>query len=108
LYKLDRSHKALLLLASGVLKSFLMSIVSSYVFCGSINPYVLFFHCISNVAFVGVSIAAVALIGAFFGYYIIKLKPFDSIFPNLMMGDFIVTAMYFGASFTAPSIIAQK
>jgi hypothetical protein len=70
--------------------------------------YVLFFHCINNVPFVGVSTAAVALIGAFFGYYIIKLKPFDSIFPNLMMGDFIVTAMYFGASFTAPSIIASK
>jgi hypothetical protein len=111
LYKLDQSHKALLLLASVVVKSFLMAIVSSYVFCGSINPYVLFFHCINNVPFVGVSIAAVALIGAFFGYYITKLKPFDSIFPNLMMGDFIdfiVTAMYFGASFTAPSIIASK
>lgn len=108
MYKLDRSHKALLLLASVVLKSFLMSIVSSYVFCGSINPYVLFFHCINNVAFVGVSIAAVALIGAFFGYYITKLKPFDSIFPNLMMGDFIVTAMYFAAAFSAPSIIASK
>jgi hypothetical protein len=108
LYKLDRSHKALLLLASVVLKSFLMSIVSSYVFCGSINPYVLFFHCINNVPFVGVSIAAVALIGVFFGYYITKLKPFDSIYANLMMGDFIVTAMYFGASFSAPSIIASK
>ena len=65
LYKLDRSHKALLLLASVVLKSFLMAIVSSYVFCGSINPYVLFFHCINNVPFVGVTIAAVALLGAF-------------------------------------------
>jgi hypothetical protein len=85
-----------------------MAIVSSYVFCGSINPYVLFFHCINNVPFVGVSIAAVALLGAFFGYYITKLKPFDSIFPNLMMGDFIVTAMYFGASFSAPSILASK
>lgn len=108
MYKLDRSHKALLLLASVVLKSFLMAIVSSYVFCGSINPYVLFFHCINNVPFVGVSIAAVALLGAFFGYYITKLKPFDSIFLNLMMGDFIVTAMYFGASFSAPSILASK
>jgi hypothetical protein len=106
--KLDRSHKALLLLASVVMKSFLMSIVSSYVFCGSINPYVLFFHCINNVPFVGVSIAAVAIIGAFFGYYITKLKSFDSIFPNLMMGDFIVTAMFFGAAFSAPSIIASK
>ncbi len=85
-----------------------MSIVSSYVFCGSINPYVVFFHCIDNVPFVGASIAAVAIIGTLFGYYIIKLKSFDSIFPNLMMGDFIVTAMYFGASFSAPSIVASK
>ena len=106
--KLDRSHKALLLIASVVIKSFLMSIVSSYVFCGSINPYILFFHCVNNVPFVGVSVAAVAIIGAFFGYYITKLKSFDSIFPHLMMGDFIVTAMYFGASFSAPSIIASK
>ncbi len=106
--KLDRSHKALLILASVVLKSFLMSIASSYVFCGSINPYVVFFHCIDNVPFVGASIAAVAIIGTLFGYYIIKLKSFDSIFPNLMMGDFIVTAMYFGASFSAPSIVASK
>ena len=106
--KLDRSHKALLILASVVVKSFLMSIVSSYVFCGSINPYVLFFHCTDNVPFVGASIAAVAIIGTLFGYYIIKLKSFDSIFPNLMMGDFIVTAMYFAASFSAPSIIASK
>jgi len=106
--KLDRAHKALLLLASVVVKSFLMAIVSTYVLCGSINPYVLFFHCINNVPFVVASVAAVALIGAFFGYYITKLKSFDSIFPHLMMGDFIVTAMYFGASFSAPSIIASK
>jgi hypothetical protein len=106
--KLDRSHKALLILASVVVKSFLMSIVSSYVFCGSINPYILFFHCIDYVPFVGASIAAVAIIGTLFGYYITKLKSFDSIFPNLMMGDYIVTAMYFGASFSATSIIASK
>jgi hypothetical protein len=85
-----------------------MSIVSSYVFCGSISPYVLFFHCINNVPFVGGSIAAVAIAGAIFGYYITKLRSFDSIFPNLMMGDFIVTAMYFGASFSATSFIASK
>jgi hypothetical protein len=40
-----------------------MAIVSSYVFCGSINPNVLFFHCIENVPFVGGSIAGVAIIG---------------------------------------------
>lgn len=108
MYKLERSHKALLLLASVVVKTFLMAIVSSYVFCGSTHPYVFFFHCIENVPFVGGSIAAVAIIGTLFGYYISKLRSFDSIFPNLMMGDFIVTAMYFGASFSAPSIIASK
>lgn len=106
--KLERSHKALLLLASVVVKTFLMAIVSSYVFCGSTNPYVLFFHCVENAPFVGGSIAAVAIMGALFGYYISKLRSFDSIFPNLMMGDFIVTAMYFGASFSATSIIASK
>ena len=106
--KLERSHKVLLFLASVIVKSFMMSIVSSYVFCGSISPYVLFFHCIDNVPFVGASIAAVAIAGAIFGYYITKLRSFDSIFPNLMMGDFIVTAMYFGASFSATSFIASK
>jgi hypothetical protein len=106
--KLERSHKALLLLASVVVKTFLMAIVSSYVFCGSTNPYVFFFHCIENVPFVAGSIAAVAIIGALFGYYISKLRSFDSIFPNLMMGDFIVTAMYFGASFSATATIASK
>ena len=40
-----------------------MAIVSSYVFCGSINPNVLFFHCVENVPFVGGSIAAVAIVG---------------------------------------------
>jgi hypothetical protein len=85
-----------------------MAIVSSYVFCGSINPYVLFFDCVENVPFVGGSIAAVAIMGALFGYYISKLRSFDLIFSNLMMGDFIVTAMCFGASFSAPSSIASK
>ena len=105
---MERSHKALLFIASVIIKSFLMSIVSSYVFCGSINPNVLFFHCINNIAYVAGSIAGVAIIGTIFGYYIIKLKSFDSVFPNLMMADFIVTAMYFGASFSAISIIASK
>lgn len=106
--KMERSHKALLFIASVIIKSFLMSIVSSYVFCGSINPSVVFFHCINNIPYVAGSIAGVAIIGTLFGYYIIKLKSFDSVFPNLMMADFIVTAMYFGASFSAPSIIASK
>lgn len=106
--KLERSHKVLLLLASLIVKTFLMAIVSSYVFCGSINPNVLFFHCIENVPFVGGSIAGVAIIGILFGYYVSKLRSFDSIFPNLMMGDFIVTAMYFAASFSATAAIASK
>ena len=95
-------------MASVIVKSFLMSIVSSYVFCGSISPYILFFHCINNVPFVGSSIAAVAISGAIFGYYITKLRTFDSIFPNLMMGDFMVTAMYFGVSFSAAPFIVSK
>jgi hypothetical protein len=85
-----------------------MAIVSSYVFFDSTNPYVLFFHCIENVPFVGGSIAAVAIVGVLFGYYISKLRSFDLIFPNLMMGDFLVTAMYFGTSFSATSTIASK
>ncbi len=104
----ERSHKALLLTGSVVVKSFLMAIVSSYIFCGSINPNILFFHCINNIPFVSASVGAVAIMGVFFGYYIIKIKTFDSIFQNLMMADFIVTAMFFGASFSAPSIIASK
>ncbi len=106
--KLERSHKALLFIASVIVKTFLMSIVSSYIFCGSINPNVLFFHCTNNIPFVAGSTAAVAILGTLFGYYITKLESFDSIFPNLIMGDFIVTAMYFGASFSAPSVIASK
>lgn len=85
-----------------------MAIVSSYVYCGSTNHNVLFFRCIENVPFVGGSIAAVAIIGILFGYYVSKLRSFDSIFPNLMMGDFIVTAMYFAASFSATAAIASK
>ena len=64
---LERSHKVLLLLASVIVKTFLMAIVSSYVYCGSTNHNVLFFRCIENVPFVGGSIAAVAIIGILFG-----------------------------------------
>ena len=71
-----------------IVKTFLMAILSSYVFCGSTNPNVLFFHCVENVAFVGGSIAAVAIVGILFGYYVSKLRSFDSIFPNLMMVTF--------------------
>ncbi|HJR85836.1 MAG TPA: hypothetical protein VJ772_10785 [Nitrososphaeraceae archaeon] len=54
------------------------------------------------------ALAAVVVIGTLFGYYVLKLKSFDSIFPNLMIGDFIITAMYFGASFSSTSGIASK
>jgi hypothetical protein len=46
--------------------------------------------------------------GTVFGYYIIRLKTFNDIFPKIMKTDFIVTAMYFGGTFTAPSLIASK
>src|ERR1044072_5953635 len=95
-------------MASVILKTFLMAIVSSNVFCGSINPTVLFLECGTGVAFVGASTAAVAITGAIFGYYIVKLKSFNDIFPKVMKTDFIVTAMYFGVAFSAPSLIASK
>jgi hypothetical protein len=79
------------------------------IFCGSISPTTLFLECgIANVVFVGASTAAVAIMGAVFGYYIIRLKSFNNIFPKIMKTDFIVTAMYFGVVFTAPSLIASK
>ncbi len=104
----ERQHKALLVIATVGIKSFLMAIVASYVFCGSIEPQVLFWQCYSNVGYVGGSIAAVVLMGAVFGYYIIRIKTFDTIFAKMMKADFIVTAMYFGVSFIAPSLISSK
>jgi len=104
----ERKHKALLVIASAGVKSFLMAIVASYVFCGSIEPKVLFLQCYNNVGYVGGSIAAIVLMGAVFGYYIIRIKTFDSIFAKMMKADFMVTAMYFGVAFTAPSLIASK
>ncbi len=96
-------------MASVILKMFLMAIISTNVFCGSISPTTLFFECSSiKVAFVGASTAAVAMMGAIFGYYVIRLKSFNDIFPKIMKADFIVTAMYFSVAFTAPSLIASK
>lgn len=46
--------------------------------------------------------------GTVFGYYIIRIKTFEDIFAKMMKADFVVTAMYFGAAFTAPSFIASK
>jgi hypothetical protein len=48
------------------------------------------------VAYVGGSVAAVAIMGIIFGYYVVHLKSFDRIFARMMMkADFIVTAMFF-------------
>jgi hypothetical protein len=106
--KIELQHKALLFMASVIVKTFLMAIVSSNVFCKSISPAALFLECGASVTFVGASTAAVAIMGAIFGYYIIRLKSFNDIFPKVMKTDFIVTAMYFGVAFTAPSLIASK
>ncbi|HEX9317782.1 MAG TPA: hypothetical protein VF884_02485 [Nitrososphaeraceae archaeon] len=101
-------HKALLFAATVALKCFLMSVVASAVFCGGIDPDTLFRHCYNNVAYVGASVAAIAVMGSIFGYYVVRLKSFDKIFARMIKADFIVTAMYFGAAFTLPAVIASK
>jgi len=86
-----------------------MAIVSTQVFCGGISPYTLFFGCsYSDIAFVGASVAAVALMGTLFGYYIVRIKSFEQIFPRMMKADFMLTAMYFAVSFSAPELLAGK
>ena len=91
-----------------IAKAFLMAVVSSQVFCGSISPVVIFTQCGANAAFMGGSVAAVALMGIVFGYYIVRLKSFGDIFAQVMKADFIVTAMYLGVAFTAPDTIASR
>ena len=56
---LETQHKALLFIASIAVKSFLMAMISSYVFCKSIDPNILFFHCSMNIVYVGISIGAI-------------------------------------------------
>jgi hypothetical protein len=86
-----------------------MAIASSYVFCGSIEPNTVFMQCgTSNIIYIGGSVAAVAILGALFGNYIVRLKTFESIFARMMKADFIITAMYFGVAFSAPEAIASK
>lgn len=104
---LERQHKALLIVASVIVKTFLMVLVSTQVICGSTDPRALF-SCGANAAYVGGSAAAVAIMGFVFGHYIMKLRSFNKIFANLMGADFMVTAMYFGVAFTAPSVVATK
>lgn len=104
----ERQHKALLIMASVAVKSFLMAIVATHTFCGDISPNTLFLECYDSVAYVGGSIAAVAIMGAVFGYYMIRIRAFDPIFARIMKADFIVTAMFFAVAFTAPSLVAFK
>ena len=106
--RVELSHRALLLTASVIVKSFLMAIVSSQVFCGGIDPSTLFLQCGANVAYVAGSTAAVAIMGAMFGFYIVSLKTFEQIFARMMKADFIITAMYFGVAFSAPEMVAAK
>jgi len=106
--RIELQHKALIFMASVIAKAFLMAVVSSQVFCGSISPVDVFTNCGPNAAFMGGSVAAVALMGIVFGYYIIRLKSFDDIFARVMKADFIVTAMYLGVAFVAPEEIAAR
>ena len=106
--RVELSHRALLLTASVIVKSFLMAIVSSQVFCGGIDPSTLFLQCGANVAYVAGSTAGVAIMGAMFGFYIVRLKTFEQIFARMMKADFIITAMYFAVAFSAPEMVAAK
>ena len=52
--------------------------------------------------------AAIAVMGSVFGYYVVRLKSFDSIFAKDIKADFIVTTMYFGAAFISPATVSGK
>jgi hypothetical protein len=103
---LEPQHKALLFIANIAVESFLMAIVSSYIFCKRIDPNILFFNCSINIVYVGVSRGAIILMGTVFGYYIIRIKTFDNIFANMMKSDYIITIMYFSMGFLAPAIMS--
>jgi hypothetical protein len=104
---LERQHKALLIVASVIIKTVLMVIVSTHVICGSADPRTLF-SCGENAAYVAGSAAAVALMGFIFGHYIVRLKSFSRIFATMMGADFMVTVMYFAVAFLAPDLVALK
>jgi hypothetical protein len=106
--RIELKHMALVFMASMIAKAFLMAMVSSHVFCGSIDPTVVFMQCGANAAFMGGSVAAVALMGIVFGHYIVRLKSFNDIFARVMKVDFIVTAMYLGVAFISPESIATR
>ena len=97
---LETQHKALLFIASIAVKSFIMAMISSYIFCKSIDPNILFFHCSMNIVYVGISIGAIIVMGTIFGYYIIRIKSFNNIFANMMKSDYIITIMYFSMGFS--------
>ena len=103
---LEKQHKALLFVASIAVKSFLMAVTTSYIFCKSLDPNILFFHCSMNIVYVGISIGAIIVIGTVFGYFIIHIKSFDDIFVNMMKSDYIVTTMYFSMGFLAPAMMS--
>ena len=102
---LEKQHKALLFVASIAVKSFLVAVTTSYIFCKSFDPNILFFHCSMNIVYVGISIGAIIVMGTVFGYFIIRIKSFDDIFANIMKSDYIVTTMYFSMGFLAPALI---
>lgn len=104
---LERQHKALLIVASIVIKTVLMVIVSTHIICGGADPRILF-TCGENVAYVGGSAAAVSLMGFIFGHYIVRLRSFSPIFARMMGADFMVTIMYFAAASIAPDLVALK
>lgn len=104
---LEQQHKALLIVASVIIKTVLMAIVSTQIICGGADPWALF-SCGENVAYVGGSAAAVALMGFIFGHYIVRLKSFSPIFAMMMAADFMVTGMYFAVAFIAPELVAVK
>lgn len=103
---LEKQHKVLLFAASIAVKSFLMALTTSYIFCKSIDPNILFFNCSTNIVYVGISIGAIIIMGIISGYYIIRIKVFDDIFVNMMKSDYILTTMYFAIGFLAPGLIS--
>ena len=104
---LERQHKALLIVASVIIKSVLMIIVATHVVCGEADPRILFV-CGEDAAYVGGSAAAVAIMGFIFGHYIVRLKSFSKIFARMMGADFIVSVMYFAVAFIAVDMVATK
>ncbi len=105
---IEGSHKALLVAASVILKSFLMVIVASNVFCNTIDPAAFLLQACSNYGYVGASLGAIIALGGGFGFFILRIKAFDPIFPKIMKTDFLVTAMYCAIAFIAPNVIAPK